>query len=193
LTRARPTIAKIIHMTNTSEVEKPDDHDVIYALRTAHQNQTQMNLMADQKANILVGAIVILMTFLFTRLAVMDFSNTYLVFVLTIIIILLGLALLFGIMVIKPRTKWVSVVKINEIPNPFFFGFFSQFKQQEYVDFMMGKLIDNQSARELLIQDIYQLGQVLKRKYSLLKYAYDCAAAGILLGLVAIVSLLIVK
>ena len=38
-----------------SPEEKEDQHDIIYAVRTAQQHQVQLSLMADQKANILIG------------------------------------------------------------------------------------------------------------------------------------------
>ena len=36
------------------------DHDVIYAIRTAHQGQTQLIILADHKANILIGIVALL-------------------------------------------------------------------------------------------------------------------------------------
>ena len=43
------------------------DRDVIYALRTVHQNQMQLILLADQKANILIGIVAVIFTILFTN------------------------------------------------------------------------------------------------------------------------------
>ncbi len=174
-------------MNDQNEDSKDDDHDIIYALRTAHQNQTQLNLMADQKANILVGTIVIFLTFLMTRYNISDLNDHWLILLLSSIILLEMVSLLLGIMVIKPRAKWSGhKLNINEMPNPLFFGFFTSFSEQNYIDFMQQKLTDNHSARELLLKDIYQIGQVLKRKFRLLKYAYNFSALGISLGLIAI-------
>lgn len=68
------------------------------------------------------------------------------------------------------------------MPNPLFFGFFSVYSESEYVDYMTKKLVDNDSARELLLKDLYQVGKVLKRKFTLLKFAYTFATAGIIIG-----------
>ena len=81
-------------------------------------------------------------------------------------------------------------MKIEDVSNPLFFGIFTKFKQDEYVTFLSDKLIDNQSARTLLITDIYQQGGVLKRKYSLLRYAYTAAVTGVALLLSFIVLFL---
>ena len=42
--------------------------------------------------------------------------------------------------------------------------------------------MDNESARAMLIDDIYQIGQILRRKYLLLRWAYLFALLGILVA-----------
>lgn len=163
-----------------------DKNEVIYTLRTAHQSQTQLNLMADQKANILVGTIVIVLTFLFTRLPQHYLADQTSVLLIVIFTLLEVIAVLLGIMVIKPRTRWLNLdVKIEDMPNPLFFGFFTRFKEQEYVDHMQQVLTHNLTARELLLKDLYQIGLVLKRKFTLLKFAYNFAAMGVLFAIIA--------
>lgn len=174
-------------MDSKSPASAKDQHDIIYALRTAHQNQTQLNIMADQKANIIIGTIVIFLTFLVTRYNFADFANLREVLLVTVAISFEIIALILGIMVIQPRGRWSNhKLSIDDMPNPLFFGFFTRFSEQEYVDFMLNKLNDNSSARELLLKDYYQIGLVLKRKFSLLKYTYHFAFGGILLGIIAL-------
>ena len=163
--------------------QRAPDNDVIYALRTAHQSQIQLNVMADQKANILVGTIAIFLTFLFTRVNANQITDQYLIIALSIVVVLELIALILGIMVIKPRTRWMNhSLNIEQMPNPLFFGFFSVFKENDFVDYMLDRLKDNRSARELLLKDLYQVGQVLKRKFTLLKFAYTFATLGIVFG-----------
>lgn len=173
-------------MSNTKEPEEnviPVNHDVIYTLRTAHQSQSQLNAMADQKANILVGTIAIFLTFLVTRLSTNEISDHSILIALGSVISLELIAMILGIMVIRPRTRWMNhSLKIDQMPNPLFFGFFSVYSESEYVDYMTKKLVDNDSARELLLKDLYQVGKVLKRKFTLLKFAYTFATAGIIIG-----------
>lgn len=181
-------------MTEKTAPEKVEDHDVIYALRTVHQTQTQLNVMADQKANMLVGTIVICLSFLFTRFSSLDLSNTYWIVILSLIMLLELVGIFFGIMVIKPRAKWSNhTMKIEDVPNPLFFGFFTQYKEQDYVDYMKQALSNNANSRELILRDIYQIGHVLKRKYNMLKYAYNFAGAGIVLGVISVISRLLVE
>ena len=171
----------------------PDDgHDIIYALRTAHQSQMQLNIMSDQKANILVGTIAIFLTFLFTRVGTDDISDHRLIYVMTAVVILELIALMLGILVIKPRTRWMNhSLKIEQMPNPLFFGFFSVYSEADYINYMQNRMIDNVSARELLLKDLYQTGQVLKRKFTLLKFAYTFAATGIVIGVTSFALILL--
>ena len=164
-----------------------DRGDIIYALRTAHQSQVQLNVMADQKANILVGTILVLLTFLFTRLSTFEVDAQWLQIMIMIVSTLEVIAALLGIMVIRPRTRYLrKQVKINDMPNPLFFGFFCQFEEPEYIHYMRNLLVDNQAAHQLLLKDYYQIGQVLKRKFLLLNFAYLFATSGLLIALAAL-------
>jgi hypothetical protein len=170
-------------------VQENEQHDVIYALRTAHQNQSQLNTMADQKANILVSVIAILTSIFITRLDVSQLDSQQFYFALFSVGFEL-IALLLGILVIRPRMQWrYHKMRLEELPNPLFFGFFCKFPEDEYVDFMMQRLDNDRHAREMLLRDYYQIGQVLRRKFLLLKFAYLFAFGGIVFALAVFLSL----
>lgn len=159
--------------------------DVIYTLRTAHQNQTQLLILADQKANILIGAVVVALTIIFARSNLMTTLNSALIVPFGLFLVLELCAFVLALMVITPSVSGRAKLKrVSDIPNPLFFGFFTQFKEDEYVDYLCDKLHNNDMARRLLAADLYQIGCVLKKKYKVLKYAYISAAAGIILPLI---------
>ncbi len=165
------------------------DNDVIQTLRTAHQNQTQLNLMADQKANILIGTLALMFTVVLTRLLTLA-DNQALLVTLVIFMLMQLLPLVLTVMVLIPKNiNGKTSADINNIQNPLFFGFFTQYSQQQYSTYMHGLLVDNESARELIINDIYQIGVILRRKYRLLRLAYLSALLGFLVP--AIVGLVI--
>ena len=58
-------------------IEKKPDKDVIYTLRCAHQKQAQLILLADQKAQILSGLVLVVLTLLGTRLIYMDHGSFF--------------------------------------------------------------------------------------------------------------------
>lgn len=169
-------------MTSESPPDGQDDgHDVIYTLRTAHQNQTQHLLLADQKANVLVGIVAVILTILFTRTGFLTSTEvaTKHIFLGFVAIELVGL--FFALLVITPKTIVENRFQsVEDMPNPLFFGFFTRFGQDEYVAHLTAMLSTSTRAREMLMVDLYQIGRVLKRKFRLLKLAYFSTVAGFL-------------
>ena len=54
--------------------------------------------------------------------------------------------------------------------------------QEEYIQHLDDHLQDNTQARILIMKDIYQLGQVLNKKYKNLRYSYLSLAIGIVVS-----------
>lgn len=159
-----------------------NDHDVIYALRTAHQNQTQLVVLADQKANILIGVLAIMFTIILTNANFITGIEPPLLIPLACFLLLEIIAILMAFLVVIPKNiKRHKDLRLDDVANPLFFGIYTEFNQDEYVGYLLDKIQDNRSARACLLTDYYQTGVVLKRKYTLLKYAYGFAVAGILL------------
>lgn len=160
--------------------------DVIYTLRTTHQNQTQLLILADQKANVLIGALVVALTILLTRSQISVALNGPMIVPLFMFVALELCAFVLALLVITPKTTGTIKCKsLQDMPNPLFFGFFTQFSQDQYVDYLTSQLPDNDAARRMLASDLYQIGRVLRRKYIILKYAYLTAALGVILPLMA--------
>ena len=124
-------IQLVIIMSNNQT--NSTDRDVIQTLRTAHQNQTQLNLMADQKANILIGTLVLMYTVVFTRILTLAEYSDQVMVPLASFIVLEIIPMVLTILVLIPRNiKGKSEISIDEMPNPLFFGFFTKFSEKEY-------------------------------------------------------------
>lgn len=170
------------------------DRDVIQTLRTAHQNQTQLNLMADQKANILIGTLVLMFTVIFTRLLTLSEFDKQIILPLTVFIVLELIPIVLTTLVLVPKNiQGLKGVAIENMPNPLFFGFFTSYSEQEYADYMANTLCDNQSAQLFLVKDIYQIGLILKRKYRLLKQAYTSAMIGFVIPVLIWMVIFVLK
>ena len=170
--------------------EHDDGHDVIYTLRTAHQNQTQHLLLADQKANVLIGIVAVILTILFTRTNFLTSSELLVRNIFLLFVLLELLAFFLAILVITPKgVKTHPHASLDEVPNALFFGYFTRFSENDYLEFMQQRLSSSGEARTFLVRDLYQIGVVLKRKYRLLKMAYMATAAGFLFLFVCFVWL----
>jgi len=171
---------------------KKDDHDVIYTLRTAHQNQTQLIIMADKKAHILIGVISVILTILFTKIDLNTGLQDSLLLPFAAFVLLEITAVILALLVIIPNTgRFKAPADIENIPNALFFGFFTRYPQDDYVNFLMKHIDNNESSRRALVTDLYQIGKVLKKKYRLLRYSYLSATAGILIPLVSVLGSLL--
>jgi len=175
----------------TINPEKSSDHDVIYALRTIHQSQTQLVILADQKANILIGIVAVVLTIICTKAGFLIDLDRYALIPIAAFIVLEIAALLFALLVIMPKaTKISESMTLETIPNPLFFGFFTQFSQAEYIDHIVNKLDSDKSSRYFIIKDLYQVGCVLKKKYTLLRYAYISTVMGVIFLMIACLAFL---
>lgn len=167
-----------------TDSNKPNS-DVIQTLRTAHQNQTQLNLMADQKANILIGTLVLMFTVVLTRLITLADNDSKILLTLAVFVIMQLVPLVLTVLVLIPKNiNSAKMSRIEDIGNPLFFGFFTQYSQQEYSDYMSEVLTDNEAARLMLVNDIYQIGVILRRKYKLLRMAYLFALLGVVVPVI---------
>ena len=107
--------------------EKNPDKDVVYTLRRAHQKQAQLIMLADQKAQILSGLVLVVLTLLETRLnymntdGLLDGLNVFSVGVLCLFFAAEVIAISLGILVVMPRfPQKMRDQKIEKIQNPLF-------------------------------------------------------------------------
>lgn len=176
------------------ETDMSKDRDVIQTLRTAHQNQTQLNLMADQKANILIGTLVLVFTVVFTRLLTLSEHTGEVVLPLALFILLELIPIILTTLVLIPKNiNGIIGNSIEDMPNPLFFGFFTRFSEKQYTEYIAANLFDNSSAQKFLVKDIYQIGKVLKRKYFLLKLAYLFAMIGFVIPVIVWVFIFLTR
>jgi hypothetical protein len=168
----------------TLEQRSVDDHDVIYALRTAQQHQSQLSLVADQKANIVIGFSLIFLSVIQSQMFSEGFDEKFYFIPMIAMSLLIFIAFFMAILVVLPRTRTDEMKRPEDMPNPLFFGFFASLPEKDYVDYMLRLLVDNPSARVLLLKDIYQIGVVLKKKYRLLRYSYILLAFGALFSVI---------
>lgn len=150
-----------------------DQQDLIIALRSAHQHQVQLTTLADQKANINIGFISLVGIFLSNSPLLQMIKGDFVMQVgFVVFAILLTLSLVMALAVVVPRLGRSRISKASEMGNPLYFGMFTQIPRQDYVDYMVDNLQTNEQARSMLASDIYQIGQVLKRKYRSLRISY---------------------
>ena len=96
--------------------------------------------------------------------------------------LLVAASLTLSLLVVAPSTNRSRIREPQQMGNPFYFGMFTQLKQDVYVDHMLSSLIEDKRARRMMLVDVYQIGQVLTRKYRLLRFSYSFLALSALLS-----------
>ncbi len=148
--------------------------DVIYVLRTTQQHHVMLGMIADQKANIVLGAFLIFIT-VTQSIFNGDSQHSISMWVLSAFF---TMSAIFALLVITPRFR--NTKPTSSTPsNLLFFGSFSALGQDEYVQAMKDGLQNNNQARTLIMRDIYQIGKVLEKKYINLRLSYMSLGIGV--------------
>ena len=150
----------------------------IHMLRTVQNNTLTLARMADQKASILMGASFLVFSIAVSRTSIGDVPWS-----LTILAIFAFLSALCGAIAVMPS---VGRPKSGGRINKLFFGHFYSLDEDEWADDILSEARADEAVFRLMLRDIYQNGQVLKRrKYRFLGYAYGLFIAGLVATLAA--------
>jgi predicted metal-dependent HD superfamily phosphohydrolase len=157
-------------------------------LRLTSENHLELSNMADGKANILISVnsiiISVILSVLIRRLEV----DTHLTIPTIIFLLFSVITIVVAIMATRPKVTQGSFSKediINKKTNLLFFGNFHKATFEEYEWGMNLMMRDPDYLYGSLIQDNFQLGVVLGRKYRLIRIAYNVFMAGIILSVIA--------
>ena len=152
--------------------------NAVHLLRTVQLNSLRLSQMADQKASMLMGA-----SFLVFSIAVSRTMAGNVPWSLRILAVFAFLSALCGAIAVMPS---VGKPKSGGPVNKLFFGHFYSRDENEWADEILSEARADEAVFRLMLRDIYQNGQVLKRrKYRFLGYAYGLFIAGLIATLAA--------
>lgn len=160
--------------------------------RVALRNHITLSDIADTKANILlsVNAIIISMTFSTLIPKLDNPSNEYLLVPSVVFIGFTVVCMVLSILATRPnvtRGKFTKEDVANRKVNLLFFGNFHQMKLNDFEWGISEMMQDREYLYGSLTKDLYFLGLVLNRKYSLLRVTYNVFMIGILTSVTAFV------
>lgn len=158
--------------------------------RVTLKNHITLSDIADTKANILLSVNAIIISMLISNL-IPKFdnpSNHFLIYPSIVFIIFSTISIILSIMATRPNitsgkfTKEdVAAKKINLL----FFGNFHSMKLIEYEEALKIVMNDKDYLYASMTKDLYFLGQVLNRKYKLLRFTYTIFMAGIIISILS--------
>lgn len=147
--------------------------NAIHLLRTAVQTNMQLSQMADQKANMLIGASMVIFT-----LSVAQLRSGRLMMPVAVLAVGVFLAATCAILAVLPSVGQPRG-SVEESDNLLFFGIFTSLSEADFSERMMRLVADDEALCRAMLRDMYQNGQVLqRRKYRYLGYAYRIFLTG---------------
>ena len=192
--KEKSSLEKDKALLNKKKLEKLEspERGIETMFRITLNNHTKLSQIADSKANILlsVNAIIISIA-LSTLIPKLDAPrNAHLVIPSFVTIMFSVACIILAIMSTRPKVssgtftrKEIEEKKVNLL----FFGNFYKMPMEEYLWAMKEMMKDRQYLYDTMIKDLYYLGVVLNRKYTLLRLTYTVFTIGIIASVVAFV------
>jgi len=157
-------------------------------LRLTSQNHLRLSEMADRKANILISVNAIIISVILSVLLRKLSTETYLIIPTVLFLLSAVVTIVISILATRPQVTsgsfTMEAVKEKKI-NLLFFGNFYKTTYEKYDAAMREMMLDTDYLYGSLIKDIFNLGEVLGRKYKLVRIAYNVFMIGIIVSVLA--------
>ena len=182
-------IAKKERLKAKFKGESPD-RGIQTLYRVTLKNHITLSDIADTKANILLSVNAIIISLALSSLIpkLDNPSNDYLIYP-TVIFVFFGIvSMVLAVLATRPNVtsgKFTKEDVEKKKVNLLFFGNFHKMKLAEYEWAIQEMIKDKDYIYTSLTKDLYYLGLVLNRKYSLLRWTYTIFMYGMILSVIA--------
>ncbi|MDO6471059.1 Pycsar system effector family protein [Maribacter sp. 1_MG-2023] len=169
--------------------ENPD-RGIQTLYRVTLKNHITLSDIADTKANILLSVNAIIISLALSNLIpkLDNPSNDYLIYPTVIFVFFSVVSMVLAVLATRPNVTSGEFTKedvANKNVNLLFFGNFHKMALSEYEWAIQEMLKDKDYIYTSLTKDLYFLGIVLNRKYSLLRWTYTIFMIGMILSVIA--------
>ncbi|MGB3798439.1 MAG: Pycsar system effector family protein [Lewinella sp.] len=174
--------------------------DTMY--RTAFRNHINLSRIADDKANMMISINTIILSILIavSGAGLSFFEDLFFTspeFLAPIIILLMSslTAVVFAVFSARPKVTEYRIKKTSLLESKeaslLYFGNFLKIEKSDFIKYLSEMKMDQDSLYDDLARDLYDLGQVLHRKYLLLTISYNTFIGGLALGVITFLSVYI--
>lgn len=158
--------------------------------KTALRNHIDLTNIADNKANIILTINAIIITIALPLLSTYASENHHL-YVPAFFLISTNMAsIVYGALVTRPGKMQgkTDLAKIKQgKSNLFFFGNFYKMNIEDYRKGVTEIISDEELVDKVIMTDLYYLGQVLGKKYELLRTCYSVFMVGMILTVITFI------
>ncbi|TGE17770.1 Pycsar system effector family protein [Hymenobacter elongatus] len=162
--------------------------------RTTYSNHIKLSDMADKKASMMISLNAVIMSVIITYLGAKSTSvgpaftrNPILTVPMGLLLATALCSVVSAILSAQPDVtsfKWLKKspqVATNRRVNLLFFGNFTKLSLDDFQSGMTGLMRNKDNLYTNMVTDIYYLGEVLSRKYRLLRVSYTIFMVGLIL------------
>ena len=156
--------------------------------RVALRNHIKLSDIADTKANIMLSVNAIIISLVISNLVSKLDNNNYLIIPTAIFVLFSAITMILAVLATRPnitRGEFTKEDVANKNVNLTFFGNFHKMKLEEFEWAIDELLKDRDYVYKSLTKDLYFLGQVLDRKYRILRITYTIFVAGTIISLIS--------
>ncbi|WP_116108257.1 Pycsar system effector family protein [Lewinella sp. IMCC34191] len=174
--------------------------DTMY--RTAFRNHINLSRIADDKANMMISINTIILSILIavSGAGLSFFEDLFFTspeFLAPIIILLMSslTAVVFAVFSARPKVTEYRIKKTSLLESKeaslLYFGNFLKIEKSDFIKYLSEMKMNQDSLYDDLARDLYDLGQVLHRKYLLLTISYNTFIGGLALAVITFLSVYI--
>ena len=153
--------------------------------RTAYRTHLDLSSLADTKANIMISINGLILSIIIAGVGPRIDANPWILYPVVVLLLVCLVSMVFAILSARPRINRHEVtlddVRENKT-NILFFGNYANMSEADYVEGMEELLQSGERIYHNMIRDLYGIGTVLMKKYSLLRYAYTVFMVGLVVS-----------
>ncbi len=164
--------------------------------RSSYRVQMDLTALADSKANIMITINGLILSIILASISPKIDSNPFLVVPTTIVLLTCVISIVYAVLAAVPRVTSSNVTRkqvLSNQANLLFFGNFAGLRRSEFVDIMKEVLKEPDRVYHNMMNDLYGIGIVLKRKFHLLRISYVTFMIGIIVSVAAFVAVFIMQ
>lgn len=155
--------------------------------RTSYRTHVELSAIADNKSNIMISINGIIISIIIASISPKIDANPWLLWPTAALLISCMISLIYAVLAARPRVS-KSPVTLEDVranrANILFFGNYNNMDRDEFVEGIEELMVDEQRLYNSMARDLYGLGQVLFKKYELLRIAYTIFMFGITIAVI---------
>jgi hypothetical protein len=157
-------------------------------LRSSYRVHMDLTSLADTKSNIMISINGIIISIIIAALSPKIDTNPWLLVPTAVLLLGCMVSVVYAVLSARPRISKMPLdpSDIRSKPvNLLFFGNYVSLSRDEFEEGMTELMGDKEEMYRNMVRDIYGLGSVLSRKFSLLRVSYNVFMVGLVAGILS--------